>query len=222
MNSTQHGKEEFDKKYYSRYSFGSNEFEVYKSWFTGWWRFIYKRLGNKRLSGKSALEVGCSIGAFTSILQKVGLEVTATDISPYVLDKAKKLQQGPKFEILNIEKQPHPKKFDYIFCFEVLEHLEDSKKGLENLKKSLRPSGTLVFSTPFVTKQSLSDPTHINVHNPAWWIRAASKSGFKSVKYYPATFIPYLYKVSPLFSWGFPVKIDLPFVNTTCFFFFRK
>ena len=48
------------------------------------------------------------------------------------------------------------------------------------------------------------------------------KIGFKDLKYKYATFIPFFYRYSSLFSIALPIKTDLPIIGYTCFFFFRK
>ena len=220
-----HGVEDFDKKYYRRFfeSYTKSELLVYYRWSLGWIRFLDRYLPLKSGFGKKVLEIGCSIGAFSKILKERGFEITATDVSPYIINKAKEIQKDIDFRVLDIEKGGDLRdKYDYIFCFETIEHLKNPAKGLTNMKSALRKGGVIVISTPFLTKRSLADPTHINVHSPSYWKNLAKKLRFSKGRVIFASFIPFLYRFAEIFSWGFPLKTDIPFVNSTAFLIFEK
>jgi len=222
MSNSTHGEVSFDKEYYRRFfkSYNQEEFKIYENWFRGWEKFIFDRIYKN--GQENVLEIGCSIGAFSKILKAKGLDVTATDISEYILSKAKKLQKDINFEFFDIEKTKSDQKYDLIFAFEVFEHLNDPKKALSNVYRLLNNGGQFIFSTPFPSKQSLADPTHINVHKPSWWLQAGRKAGFKKRTHTYVTFVPLLYRYSQFLSWGFPLKLDLPYINSTSMFFFKK
>lgn len=220
-----HGNVHFDREYYRRFhkEYSEGELERYYRWFSGWIRFLDRYLPLRDGQGRRVLEIGCSIGAFAKLLQERGFEVTATDISSFIIKKAKRLQNGVDFRTLNIEKGiTIPGNFDYIFAFEVLEHLKNPQDALVNVREKLKKGGTFVFSTPFPSRRSLADPTHINVHEPGWWINKGGEAGFSKRKLVYAAFVPFLYRLHKLFSVGFPIKVDLPYINSTCIFFFEK
>lgn len=223
--NTLHGKKNFDQEYYQRFFrlYNKQEFQIYENWFNGWDKFIFSHIDPTQLKGKKVIEIGCSIGAFSKYLKQRGSDLTATDISSFILEKAKKLQKDIKFEVFDVEKGWSKKeKFDYIFAFEVVEHLNDPSKAFKNIYNLLNDGGMFIFSTPFPSKQSLADPTHINVQEASGWLDLGKFVGFRVKKYTYATFIPYFYRYSRFFSWGFPIKIDLPYINSTTFFFFKK
>lgn len=220
-----HGKKEFDKNYFGIFfkKYNSSELIFYYRWFKGWIKLLDKFLPLESGRGKDTLEIGCAIGAFSKILKEREFRVTATDISEFIIEKAKKLQKDIKFSVLNIEKESLlDKKYDYIFAFEVLEHLKNPEKALMNMKKKLKENGQLVFSTPIPTRQTLADPMHINVHKPSYWINLGNKLRFKNVTFKTVAFVPFLYRFSQLFSIGFITKFNIPFVNNTCFYFFSE
>lgn len=221
----QHGNTHFDKVYYRRFhkDYDKRELDLYIRWFSGWIGFLDRYLPLKKGDSRRVLEVGCSIGAFARILKERGFKVIATDISSFIIKRAKRLQKGVDFRTLNIEKEISILgAFDYVFAFEALEHLENPEKALLNIKKKLKKGGIFIFSTPFPSKASLSDPTHINVHKPQWWLTVGRKTGFKKRRLVHATFIPYLYRISSFFSRGLPLRVDMPYINSTCIFFFKK
>lgn len=221
----QHGQEVFDEQYFGHFfkKYNLEEIMHYYRFFQGWIRFLDKHLTLKKGQGKKVLEVGCGIGAFAKILDERGFEVDATDISSFIIKKAKKNLPNIKFRIFDIEKETKvDNKYDYIFAFEVLEHLKNPPKALQNFLNMLKKGGVLVFSTPYPTKETISDPFHISVNLPKFWLSAGSKVGFSKVEVKYASFIPYLYRIHSFFSRALPLRIDSHFVNSTCFYFFRK
>lgn len=225
FKTMRHGKNGFDENYFGMFfkHYNRSELMLYYKWFKGWINLLDNFLPLKHGNEQKALEVGCAIGAFAKLLNERGFRVTAIDISEFIIKKAKKLQEDTNFKVLDIEKDVNLKeKFDYIFAFEVLEHLNNPRKALFNMKKLLKIDGILVFSTPIPTKQTLADPMHINIHPSSYWINMGEKLKFRKVSYKNVAFIPYFYRFSSLFSIGFSIRIDLPFVNNTCFYFFKN
>ena len=220
-----HGREGFDKKYYKRLfdKYSKKEFEVYCRWAYGWIRFLDRYLDIKKGKGRTLLELGASLGYFSTIFKNRGFDVWASDISSYIVKKAGALQKDIKFLEIDIEKTSDiGRKFDCVIAFEVLEHLGNPGKALLNIGKLLKKNGVLIFSTPFPSRRSLSDPTHINIHESSWWLNLGRKSGFRRRRVIYATFMPFLYRISKYFSFGFPIRLNLPYVNSTCFLIFEK
>ncbi|MCL4416742.1 MAG: class I SAM-dependent methyltransferase [Actinobacteria bacterium] len=97
------------------------------------------------------LEVGCGIGNFTQILSKFG-DITAIDIDESLIrrfDKhgSNKITAGYG----DIEKDEYffkEKTFDTIVCVNVLEHISDDKKALQNMYKLLKKEGKLILLVP--------------------------------------------------------------------------
>lgn len=74
---------------------------------------------------------------------------------------------------------PYPDNyFEFIICSEVLEHLEDDKKALLELKRVLKKNGTLIITVPNQNFPFLWDPLNwalmkfFNTHIPKhiWWL----------------------------------------------------
>lgn len=220
-----HGNIGFDRKYYRRFfdKYTKSEFEKYVNWAFGWIKFLDRYLDIKTGKGKTLLELGSSLGYFSRVFKDRGFSVTGSDISNFIVTKANTTQKDINFLTIDIEKDVKlEKKYDYIVAFEVLEHLKNPFKALKNIKKLLNKNGILIFSTPFPTKRSLSDPTHTNVHKPSWWINVGKKVGYSDIKVIHATFVPFLYRISKILSIGFPFKSDIPYINSTVFFIFKK
>lgn len=225
LKVSRHGDRNFDERYFAPYYKRYTEKELLKAcrWFKGWIKFIESFLPLRNDKEKRVLEVGCGIGAFAKILNEREYEIVASDISSFIIDKAKKLQPGINFIIEDVERSAGKKEeFDLIFALEVFEHLNNPLKALKNLKRRLKKDGVLFFSSPYPTKRTLADPTHINVYTPEEWLELGKKLGFKEMKYQYVSFLPFLYRYSSFFSCVFPIKTNLPIIVNTCFFYFKK
>lgn len=108
---------------------------------------IYNFLKNKK--GLKILELGCSYGYMTYAMNKAGNDCYGIDISEKAIDFAK-LNYGDYYETVSIEEfvKTCNKKYDLIVATEVIEHLIDISKFLEQIKKILSPQGTILLTTP--------------------------------------------------------------------------
>jgi SAM-dependent methyltransferase len=101
--------------------------------------------------GVRILEAGCGIGAQTVILAKNNpmAEITSIDVSLDSLEKARenverKGIENVRFLQADIFSLPFEEEsFDHIFVCFVLEHLQSPSEALKNLKKFLKPGGTI-------------------------------------------------------------------------------
>jgi len=111
------------------------------------------------------LDVGCGTGYGTFELSKVAGEVTGIDISSEAIDYAKSNYAKDNLIFVckdsrNIEKY---NEFDIAVSFEVIEHIEFVEEYLSSIKKSLKPEGVFIVSTP--NKKMYSDSIE-NYKNP--------------------------------------------------------
>ncbi|MEK7505344.1 MAG: class I SAM-dependent methyltransferase [Patescibacteria group bacterium] len=96
-------------------------------------------------AGKRALDIGCRDGYWSLCLEKKGYTVTSLDIDPHYGPALKhNVEEGLKFD---------DNSFDLIWCTEVIEHLHDPDKFLNEINRVLSPGGLSVLTTP----------------NSAWW-----------------------------------------------------
>lgn len=102
-------------------------------------------------AGSSVLEVGCGIGAQTSILAQRSPDArfTSIDVSAESIAKAKEKIDAAgltnvKFEQADIFALPYsPESFDHVFVCFVLEHLSRPREALAMLKRMLRRGRTI-------------------------------------------------------------------------------
>ena len=101
--------------------------------------------------GSTVLEAGCGVGAQTVTLARNSPDalITSIDISPDSIRQARAAVEGEgirnvSFLIADIFDPPFAENsFDHVFVCFVLEHLAESQRALESLKRVLKPGGTI-------------------------------------------------------------------------------
>jgi SAM-dependent methyltransferase len=95
-----------------------------------------------------ALDLGCGDGRLTSELDAT--ELTAADVSPVALERAARRLPGARI----VELEPDAAlpfddgSFDLVLCAETIEHVRDVQLLLSEIRRVLRPGGTLALTTP--------------------------------------------------------------------------
>lgn len=115
--------------------------------------FAYFRQALKFLktfpSDNRLLDVGCGIGVFPKLVEQLGLEVYALDPATEAIEYARE-SFGLKNTIAGAidEIPPDWRNFNFITCFEVLEHLEQPREVAKKIYQLLAPGGYFIMSVP--------------------------------------------------------------------------
>ena len=100
---------------------------------------LYRSIGNHWVSGKTVIDVGCSIGVGSNILSHYARHVWGVDLNEEAIKFAKQVFERPNlsFETMDIENPPARPiaTFEVVVMSEVIEHLDDPTKGLEFCKR---------------------------------------------------------------------------------------
>jgi ubiquinone/menaquinone biosynthesis C-methylase UbiE len=100
------------------------------------------------------LDIGCGTGANLPMLRRVAGQsgrVFAMDFSLLALDFARTHPESEGVSLLQGDALHLPFKddcFDVLTMLDVLEHLNDDRRALSEVRRVLRPGGALVFSVP--------------------------------------------------------------------------
>ncbi len=84
---------------------------------------------------QTALEVGCGEGYVSEFLYELGIPVEGTDVSPRIIEIAKKNHPHIEFSVLSIyDLDMIKKRYDLVVANEVLEHLMKPDEAIEKMK----------------------------------------------------------------------------------------
>lgn len=115
------------------------------------WNFIVSAIESYRKGNDplNILDAGCGDGIHLNILTKVkGAEIYGVDYNHLRVERAKiEFPQAKIFkgDLTNLHIN---NKFDIVLCSQVLEHIEEDDKVLENLYKSIKNRGILILGVP--------------------------------------------------------------------------
>jgi len=151
-------------------------------------KFIQKTVGIESLKESKILDTGEYNPLSEWLKRSYGIAVTNT---PPDMD-FDNLQQDT--EVLG--------EFDYIFAFEILEHLMNPLAFVEFLHKNLKKNGTVFLSTPFARPRFLWSRYHFTEYFPDKVEFMANKAGFEVVRYERRNVYPgsgAIYGIRPFF-----------------------
>lgn len=94
------------------------------------------------------LEIGCGTGEFSSHLAFLGHSGRAIDISKDAIKITQKRLSGTNVDADIADLNEVTGKYEFVFCFEVIEHLKDDISAIKKINLLLSPGGRFIFSVP--------------------------------------------------------------------------
>lgn len=217
----------FEEFYFEGYYKGIGDFSKKRdkelsNWFRAMLDFINNYYPIKKGKGKNLIEFGCATGVASSILRDFGYKVTATDISEYAVEKAKRNFKGINFRVQDMEKPVNAEKFNIAIAFDVIEHLPHPEKGIRNIYNLLKENGVVIFTTPNDYPHVYNDPTHINVKRPDEWMKILKNVGFKNIFVKQVAIMPYFYRWHSILTFVFPFAVNFKYIISPVIIIARK
>jgi SAM-dependent methyltransferase len=121
--------------------------------------------------GKRVLDAGCGAGYGSAELAKTAQLVTGCDVSAEAIQFARQEYRLPHlaFEQGSCASLPHVDScFDLVVAFEVIEHLENWREFLSEVRRVLVPAGQFIVSTPnklyYAETREKAGPNPFHVH----------------------------------------------------------
>jgi len=126
--------------------------------------------------GRRVLDLGCRYGALTRAYAE-GNDVVGVDVDREALAEAAKLGIDTTWADVDEPLPFEEESFDVVVAGELLEHVRDPERLIGEMRRVLRPGGTLAGSVPnaFRLKNRLrfllgrkpeDDPTHLHMFSP--------------------------------------------------------
>lgn len=120
--------------------------------------------------GKKVLEIGCGTGRITESLARWGASVTATDISPQMLEVARDRLRSqadlptPEFRAMSVfECDLDLRAYDFLIMVNVLGRLSDPAGAIREIASRMGGQSTLIFSFPCLTSVLLPAALAVNL-----------------------------------------------------------
>jgi len=122
------------------------------------------------LEGKTVLDVGCGAGRFTEIALGAGAHVVAMDYSGAVDACWANFAPHDRLTVVQGDIYHLPfaaGRFDFVYCFGVLQHTPDVRRAFLALSEPLRPGGRIAVD--------LYPRLRANVLWPKYWLRPLTR-----------------------------------------------
>lgn len=115
--------------------------------------------------GSRVLDAGCGDGVFSYLINKEGFVVDGVDYADEAVSAAREQTQGTQdlnYHVGSVYELPfEDDSFDAAVSTEVIEHLEDRDTFLSELKRVVKPGGTIIVTTPIRLTRNPLDPEHV-------------------------------------------------------------
>ena len=99
-------------------------------------------------SGKKIFDLGCSNGTVSYFLKKNGGQWTHADLDLANVITAKTLLGDDVLQFSEGSLPVGDRQFDLVIALDVLEHLDDDGAMVKEIRRILKPNGTVIISTP--------------------------------------------------------------------------
>jgi len=109
---------------------------------------VYDEMIDFDITDLKLLDAGCGTGWFSKYAVDLGAEVTSLDLGPNLLAEVSKKCMSTLVVGSILDLPFADNTFDVVVSSEVIEHVPNPIKAIEELYRVTKPSGTLVVTTP--------------------------------------------------------------------------
>lgn len=129
-------------------------------------------------SAARLLDAGCSAGTATAHYRRLCHECHGIDSDAPSLTIARSGGGDIRYRYGSLERLPYVDAFfDTVVCTDVIEHVDDEIRALDELARVLQPGGVLILSVPHRGPLTLADP-----YNYAYYLRRYARPVYRALK----------------------------------------
>jgi SAM-dependent methyltransferase len=100
-------------------------------------------------AGLRVLEIGCGAGSLLHRLRASGIDAVGVEASRVRIAESRRLYGDLPIEAVEGSTLPFPgERFDVVLSFDVFEHIPDTDRHLEEVRRVLKPGGWYLLQTP--------------------------------------------------------------------------
>ena len=94
-----------------------------------------------------ALDAACGTGRYARFMSERGHKVSAVDMTPAMLDRARANAPDAEFKVGTLEALPFPDRtFDLVMCGLALTHLPEISRAIADMARVLKPGGAAIIA----------------------------------------------------------------------------
>jgi SAM-dependent methyltransferase len=123
------------------------------------------RFAQEQVRGKVVLDAGCGDGYGTNMLAQTAMRAVGVDRAADSITRAAQRYRHPSltYRACALDRLGDlGEQFDVVCNFQVIEHLHDPKPFLEQVRRVLRPGGSLIVTTPNRPNSFVENPYHVH------------------------------------------------------------
>ena len=108
---------------------------------------------NKLKSGDKFLDIGCGLGMGLAYANKLGCELSATELDHDSIDFIKNRYSVETYQGDLLDANYPDSYFDFIHISHVIEHVGDPRAYIQEMKRILKPGGFMAIGTPDISSK---------------------------------------------------------------------
>lgn len=184
--------EPFDEEYYAR-AYGGSRGSYGERATPNKWLSMCDFIGSLGITPKNALDAGCADGAFLASARSRFPQTVwrGCEVSTYALEKARSSLPGMTLLQGSATALPFSDaELDLVTAFDVLEHVTDLPRAVDELARVLTANGLLVASVPvydgpvgWIVRLLDKDPTHVHKCARKFWLEDRFTERFEMVRW---------------------------------------